>query len=449
MSSATRRTRSLPAGIAGPVRAPGDGDIELVRRSMLPFLEEASTLGSLVGVEISGNRFVLVADPSLIRQVLSQSFDDVVVGPLSGSLDPVFGSSLPGNYSPTWKSRRLLVSRPLSPRHIQSFAGLIAEHAQDHVGRWQPGEQIVLHTEVQEMTLGMIAACLFSVDITAALDRIRALMAVEQATYESNFGTGEAGSDAMERALREMDEVVFGIIERRRSGARGHGDLLDLMLDARDDDGNALDDTALRDEIVALVLAGHETSALSITLTVAMLHLNPEWRYRVVGQIDEILGERSPTFEDLAHLPLVRQALEETLRLYPPAYMQDRLVVRDIELGGTTLPAGTAMLLPAWVVHRNPVLFDVPLRWDPSRFEPDARRAIPRGTYLPFGSGPKVCPGSHFALLEGTITLTTILQRVELETAFEGAPDVVARAILHLPDGIPMQVVGCRQPALS
>jgi cytochrome P450 len=243
----------------------------------------------------------------------------------------------------------------------------------------------------------------------------------------------------MRRAVAALDRVVYRVIAERRAAGGDRGDVLSALLAARDDDGSAMTDQQIRDEVMTLLLAGHETTAHALTWSLYALGRDAAARDRVSVEADS-LGGRAPTPEDLARIPYTLMVLEEAMRLWPPAYVLGRQATRAVEIGDHRFPAGAALMINTWGLHRRPDLYPEPAAFRPERFTAAAKKARPRGAYLPFGAGPRVCIGSHFALVEAQIALAVLASAVELTpvTAREIAPDPLVT--LRPRGGLPMRV---------
>jgi cytochrome P450 len=218
-------------------------------------------------------------------------------------------------------------------------------------------------------------------------------------------------------ALRTLDHIVAKIIARRRSrGPTADADLLSRLLEARDESGGeGMSDRQIRDEVMTLLLAGHETTAMALSWTWYLLDRHPETADRLRTEIDAALGDRDPTVDDMPQLASVTRVLEETMRLYPPAWIITRVATEDDEIGGYRVPAGTMITLSPYLTHRVPEVWPDPERFDPDRFLPEQAESRPRLAYFPFAGGPRQCIGSEFALTEATLVVATIMRRYRLE----------------------------------
>jgi cytochrome P450 len=223
------------------------------------------------------------------------------------------------------------------------------------------------------------------------------------------------GNRRYRRAVLDLEHLVFRIISERRASGEHGNDLLGMLLSARDESGSGMSDRQLRDEVMTLLLAGHDTTALALTWAWVLLAQHPRAEAKLHTEIDTVLGGRPPTAADTFQMSYVEHVVTETLRLYPTAWVIGREAVRDTEIGGQPVAKGSTMLISPWVLHRDPRFFDRPDEFDPERWADGLVQRLPRGAYLPFGAGQRVCIGSAFAQLEAMLLLATIAQRFKLE----------------------------------
>jgi len=215
------------------------------------------------------------------------------------------------------------------------------------------------------------------------------------------------------RAVRQLDATVYQIIDRRRRNGQDSGDLLSMLLEARDEDGSRMDDQQVRDEVLTFLLAGHETTALALSWSWHLLAENPDVDQRLGEELDRVLGGRTPTISDLPLLPYSEGVIKESMRLYPPAWGVGRTVVKEFELGGYRIPAGANVVMSQWVQHRDGRFFPDPEKFDPGRWSTEAARKLPKFAYFPFGAGPRQCIGASFAMMEGVLLLAAMAQRFQ------------------------------------
>jgi cytochrome P450 len=245
----------------------------------------------------------------------------------------------------------------------------------------------------------------------------------------------------LRRTRRRLDAIASGLIAERRDRVRRapeapHGDdLLGLLLDSD------LTDAEVRDELVTMVIAGHETVASSLTWTLYLLARHPQAQARLHAELDDVLAGREPGWDDLARLPWTRAVVDEALRLYPPAWVVTRRAEADDVVDDVALPAGTLVIISPWLLHRRPDVFADPGRFDPARFVGDGARSLPRGAYLPFGAGPRLCIGRDFALVESVLMLAALVRDRAVLPVPGRAPRVDASVTLRPRGGLPLRLL--------
>jgi len=244
----------------------------------------------------------------------------------------------------------------------------------------------------------------------------------------------------MRRAVAALDGVVYRLIAEHRRSGEDRGDVMSALIAARDeDDGGVMTDRQIRDEVMTLILAGHETTANALAWALHALGRDAAARERVEAEADS-LGGRAPTADDLPRLTYTAMVIEEAMRLWPPAYVLGRTATRDVTVGGYHLPAGAAIFVNTWGMHRSADLYEQPESFRPERFSADAKKARARGTYLPFGAGPRICIGNHFALMEAQLALLAIAAKVRLSPVSPDAVEPEPLMTLRPRGGLPMRV---------
>ncbi|MDT5268578.1 MAG: hypothetical protein QOH49_764, partial [Acidobacteriota bacterium] len=216
------------------------------------------------------------------------------------------------------------------------------------------------------------------------------------------------------RDVRKIDRFVYRLIEERRASREDTGDLLSMLLRAHDEDGSGMTDRQLRDELMTIFLAGHETTALALTWAWYLLAQNPEAEAKLAAELDEVLDGRAPTVEDLPRLRYADWVVRESMRLYPPAWAVGRECVRECEVGGQRVSKGMQVFGFQWVIQRDPRWFTDPLAFRPERWGEESVTRLPKYAYFPFGGGPRLCIGNYFATMEAVLILSTIAQRFRL-----------------------------------
>jgi cytochrome P450 len=426
--------------LTGPSGTFGARNLVRFVRGQLPWLQGLATKhGDIVKMKMMGSWWFVISHPDDIERMLVK---DARVMQRDAGIDivrRVLGHGLLTSEGDLWKRQRKLMSQAFSPKRISDYATAMVRVADVALGRWRDGATANLHQEMSRLTMEVVADVLFGASMSAA--DVEAVGGAMEVVNEFFSGSTEAmlkvpkwvptpRNVRMNRAVVTLDRVVYDIIAQRRDG-QPRNDLLGTLLAARDDDGAGMSDGQLRDEVMTLFLAGHETTSLALAHSLYLLSLNPEIEKRLHDEISRVLGDRLPTAEDARSLPFAEWVIKETMRLYPPAWATGRETTEPYELRGHTIPVGSQLMSSQWIVHRDGRWYPDPERFDPERWSPDRAKTIPRYAYFPFGGGPRVCIGNHFAMMEATLLLAMIIQRFRVELLpgerLELAPAVTLR----------------------
>ena len=337
------------------------------------------------------------------------------------TLEFILGRGLLTNEGHSWQKQRQLIQPAFRHENISGYAQIMAASAAEHLARWNDRPTCNLHDEMAALTLDIVTKSLFgsklSHDTRAIGTEVAAIMERFFSQAALSFllpdGFPIPKSPRLLRSRRHLNEVIFSIIRERRRSAALANDLLQTLLTAADDEGTRMSDVQLRDEIMTLFLAGHETTANALTWTWYLLAQNPAIERTLHLEIDGVLGGRAPSLADLPKLPYCEMVIKESMRLFPPAWGIGRRALREFELRGYRIPKGTNIFILQWLTHRDARFYPEPLRFDPERWRSDPIRSgvLPRFSYFPFGGGPRVCIGAGFAMMEATLLLATIAQR--------------------------------------
>lgn len=441
-----------------PLEPPGLLGLRHLRaflRDPLGFLTRtARARGDVARLRMIGQDFYLLSHPDDIESLLVEHQDDVIKDRDTRRVGShVLGQGLVNSEGALWRKQRKLMAAAFTPRRIRSYAASMDAIAGRNLARWQDGMDVDLHAEMSRITLHIVAEVLFGADVEADTERVAASLAVIDRFFSFDLAhllplppwMPAPSVLRVRRAVRDIDEIIYRIIaERRRAlgdapdgGPDVAGDVLAALLAARDDGGTGMTDQQLRDECVTLFLAGHETTALLLVHALYCLARHPDVEARFHEEVAAVLGPPGHTDPDLAasdavaRLDLTRRILEETMRLYPPVWAIGREVRRPFALRGQRFEVGAQIAISQWVLHRDPRWFPEPERFDPDRWLPERAARIPRMAFLPFGGGPRICIGNHFAMTEGALALARIGQgfRVTLPPGTELAfrPSVTLR----------------------
>lgn len=396
----------------------------LRRDPMGYFTRIARENGDIVGIRIGPRVFYLVSHPREIEVVLISGQRRFVKGRGLKFTASVLGNGLLTSDGALWQRQRRLAQPAFHKNRVEQYGNTMVACALARVSAWKNGERYDIAAEMAEIALTVAAQTLFSVALDSRADTFRRDVTTVMRTVNRRVRALIPVPDwiptprmrAYSRALAELDAVIYRVIADRRRQGEASGDLLSLLMAARDEAGAPMSDRQLRDEAMTLLIAGHETTANALAWTWYLLACHPEVRDKLSLEWQSTLNGADPRVTDLASMPYTEAVITESLRLYPPAWMIPRQAGEDLELGGHFFPKGSQFVLSQWVVHRDPRFFIHPDRFWPERWlDREAGRNIPAMAYFPFGGGPRLCIGRSFALMELALILPAIGQRVSLE----------------------------------
>lgn len=419
------------------------------RRDPVAFMARVHALGDVVRVPVASETLYVLFHPDHVREVFVTRQHDFIKGRGIQWMKRFLGEGLLTSEGAFHTRQRRLVQPAFHRQRVGSYAAIMAEYAARARERWTDGVVIDMSAEMMALTLAVVARALFDTDVEGEAREIGdALTDIIALFPRFQLPLGELvnrlplpSNRRFDRASRALDAVVYRLIDERRREGTDHGDLLSMLLLSTDTegDGGGMDDRQLRDEVMTLLMAGHETTANALTWTFYLLSQNPEAEARLHAEVDGVLQGRLPALDDVPALACAERVFAESMRLYPPVPGLGRRALRDVPLGGWTIPAHTVVVTSPFVTHRDPRFWPDPLRFDPDRFTPEARAARPRFAYFPFGGGARNCIGEPFAWLEGVVLLATIAQRWRFRLV-EGHP-VVPQALITLRPRYGMKMV--------
>jgi cytochrome P450 len=360
-------------------------------------------------------------------------------------LGPLLGEGLLISEGEPWRRQRRIAAPAFHAKRIAEFVTAMTSCTDATLARWRAlTGPFDIAAEMLGLTLDIVARTMFSIDVGGELASLRRLTDIVVALRPSTLdllGLPEwiprRQPAAYRRAIAEFEALVSRLLAERRADGRDRGDLLSLLLAARDPEtGEGMSDKQLRDEILTILLAGHETVASALTWTWYLLARHPEAEARLHEELDRVLGGRVPGFADLAELEWTRMVIEEAMRLYPPAHTISRTAIGEDCIGGVRVPPGAAITISAYLTHRNPNLWRNPERFAPERFAPGAVAQRHRFAYLPFGGGPRICIGNGLAIVEAKAIVATIAQRYRVRLAPGHVVEPIGLVTLRARNGV-------------
>jgi cytochrome P450 len=392
--------------------------------------------------------------------VLQENARNYHKSPLYDRLRDNLGNGLLTSEDSFWLRQRRLAQPAFHRQRLAAMADAMVACTEPVFRRWEraaaSGETIDLVAEMMALTQAIIVRTMFSTDLGTTTEIVNRTWPIINRRIGETFWSTKLettlplpANRRFWRATRELETVVYRIIADRRQTDRDEADLLSMFLSARDEEtGASMTDQQLRNEVMTMLLAGHETTSLALSWTYYLLSQHPDIEREIVDEVDRVIGDGRPAFAHVDQLTCTRRAIEESLRLYPPAWGFSRRSLGDDEIGGYRVPKGSLVFLIPFVVHRRPKLWPEPNRFDPGRFAPEHEAERPRFAYFPFGGGPRGCIGQHFAMLEAQLIVAAIAQRYRIELLPDQQIRPEALITLRPSPGILARVEKRRPPTL-
>jgi cytochrome P450 len=395
------------------------------RRSPLAFFQNlANQYGDISFFRIGPQEGFFLNHPDLIKEVLVTSHANFVKGLVLQRSKRLIGEGLLTSEGDFHRRQRRLAQPAFHRQRIASYADVMVDYATRTSDRWREGQKLEISEEMMRLTLGIVGKTLFDADVESESGEVGAAMTTVMELFDtltipyfeviSRFPLPQLRR--FDAARTKLDQIIFNLVAERRKRGTDRGDLLSMLLLAQDEegDGGNMTDQQLRDELMTIFLAGHETTANALTWTWYLLSQHPEVESNLYQEIDAVLGSRRPSFSDVTQLQYTEMVLSESMRLYPPAWAIGRLAKIDSEIGGYFVPKKSLVVVSQYVMHRDERYYANPLVFDPQRWTAEARDSRPAFAYFPFGGGPRRCIGEGFAWMEGILLLATLAQKWQL-----------------------------------
>jgi len=430
------------------------GSIRDFQKDQLGFIQRvAREYGPVARFRLANVAFNLISHPDGIQQVLQGNNHNYIKGEFFDPIRQMAGNGLFASEGAHWLRQRRLMQPAFHRQRLAGFAEIMVRQTEKMLERWEllahSGEPVDISHEFTELTMRIIAETMFSAqlaeDVRLISESVTLLLTDLDFRFQVPFypriGFPTPRNLRAQKALRAVDEILYRIIGERRQNGGQQNDLLQILMEARDEEtGEAMTDQDLRDELITMFVAGHETTAVLLTWLFHILSSEPEWETRLVDEVTEALQDRRPGFEDLPSFPTLRMAIDETLRLYPPVWVTNRNALQDDEICGYRIQAGEVAGIAPYVTHRLPEYWPDPERFDPLRFTPEMITSRPRFAYLPFGGGPRQCIGNNFALVEAQLIFAKLAPHFRLSSVPERPVKFEPTVTLRPKDGLWMKV---------
>jgi cytochrome P450 len=432
--------------------------MEALRRDPLGTLSRAAVRGDVVRLRFLRAEILFISHPDHIRHVLQDAHRNYSKATLAYSRTrSLLGRGLFTSDGEAWRRQRRLMQPAFQRDRLAGFAPVMAEAARALAAAWEARVDGPVFDAAPDMTriaMEVASRALLGADVGEDVERVAVAVTEAlaflghrlHALVELPLWLPTAENRRYQAVLATLEELVQRIIQGRRQGRRGRAapaetsDLLSLLMEARDETGQGMSDTQLRDEVMTIFLAGHETTATTLSWALALLGQHPAVEEALGRELAAVLGGRDPALEDLERLVYTRMVLEETMRLYPPVWAMTRRALEDDRLGDYPVPAGTVVMFSPYVTQRLPGLWERPDEFVPERFEPGRMAALPRFAYFPFLGGPRQCIGNGFAMMEMQLVLGTLLQRYRVRLGSAEMPAPEAYVTLRPRGGVPVGI---------
>ncbi len=371
-------------------------------------------------------RVIQIVSSDLVHSLLVEHANDFDKGDIQHkAFRSITGNGLFINEGEAHRRQRKLMSPYFQPRHIASYAQTMVREAEEAQQRWHNDEALDMDREMMRLSMSLIGKVLFDADIFSEADELGAavwtlaqhILYLFTHPFAPPLNWPTSRNRKVKHAQKVLDNKMRQMIAEREANHNKSNDILSVLLQARDEDGLRMSSQQLRAECLTLFNAGHDTAATALTWSWYLLASHPEAYHTMQQEIDTVLQGRSPTHADLARLPFTLQVFKETMRLYPPAYLLSRTALHNTELCGYPMRKGDIIFAGIYAMHHRPDYFPDPEAFRPERFAPEQEKDLPRSAYIPFGVGPRICIGNHFALMEAHLLLATLAQRVTFELA--------------------------------
>jgi cytochrome P450 len=408
-------------------------------------LDTARTYGPLASFRVGPKRIFLASKPELIEQVLVTDAKHYIKHFGARAFRPALGNGLVTSEGSYWQGQRKLVQPAFQKTRVRSYAIAMADLTEAMLQSWAPGKSVRINFEFEALTSRIALKTLFDLDDDSDRERFSDTLKLAfdlmtarlRRVVKFPLWVPTPENVRLRRAIAELDRTVQGFIAEGRARGMAGDDLLSRLIFAKREDGSEMNDRELRDEAMTLYLAGHETTALTLTWTWVLLSRHSRVEAKLVSEWRDVLAGKIPSADDTPRLPYTNAVIAESMRLLPPVYLLGREATADLELGGYRVKRGYTVLMSEWVNHRDPEYFPDPEEFRPERWEGGLARRLPKFAYYPFGGGRRVCVGNSFALIEAALVLAGVGQRyrftVDPEAVIEIKPQITLMPAYDIP----------------
>ncbi len=424
----------------GPKGEPFIGNARDFVQEPLEYLKRcAQEYGGIMQIRLGTTALYMLSNPEYIEHVLVTHNNKYKKSRFTQRRKSLFGNGLIFSEGDFWLRQRRLMQPAFHQKRVASYGTAMVQLSQKMAESWQDNEALNVHEEMMQLSLEIVLKTLFDTESAGDAQKIGGVLdvlidqvsaaAVRPIQFPDWLPT--AGNRRYNAALSELDTIIKHIISEHRQRETDNGDLLSTLLHVQDEDGSRMTDKQLRDEVVNLYIAGHETVALTLAYTWRLLAEHPEVESKLHDELERVLAGRTPTMEDLQNLPYIEQIITESMRLYPPVWGVFRDCKIADEIGGFPIAPRTVVLLSPWVVHHDAHYYAEPEEFRPERWDKSSKQPIPRYAYFPFGGGQRLCVGNIFAMVEARLVFATLAQKwrftLPVDSTLELVPSITIR----------------------
>lgn len=426
------------------------GNLPEFTADTLGYLERVREMyGTVVHMRFGRFPVWLISDPALIHQVLVSEHTRYIKNQgFWRHFRQIFGKGLLTNEGADWRRQRRLAAPAFQHRRLAQYGEFIARYTERKLAAWKVGQVRDLHEDMMKITADIVARALFNVDLDETHEDLssaihglenqipirvrRPFVFLDYLPLPSNFRYW--------RDLRVVERYVYGFIEEHRRNPDQGNSLLSMLMAARDEEGHPMDDRQLRDEVLTLFLAGHDTTAITLSWAFYLLNAHPCYWGALESEWQSVLGGRDPGWDDLSRLPLTRGVVRESLRLYPAAYLIGRQTLEPLKIGPWHVREGSSVLISPYLMGRDNRFYASPEQFLPERWTPEFEKQLPRYAFMPFGGGPRICIGEGLAMMEAQIILIMIGRRFRPVFAGKEEPKPFISITMPPLGGMPMRI---------
>jgi cytochrome P450 len=369
---------------------------------------------------------------------------------------PFLGDGVLSLDGSAWKRLSRMIKPGFHKKRIDAYGEIMVQHTLEMLETWKNGPREDICADMTAVTLRIVAKTLFDADVTGGdTDIVGSSMHTLQECMVEHINMPlpvpkwwpGATNKRKLKAIADIENIVQGIIDERRASKQDRGDLLSMMVFAQDEEGKGMNNTELRDQAMTLIFAGHETTAMALSWMAYLMGQHQDVVQKMRDEIQEAVGDGILSVSDLPKLPYLEMVVKESMRILPSVWAFMREPTEDVQMGDYVIPKGDQVLVSPYVIHHNPKYFDNPDEFRPERFTPENERKLPKGAYVPFAAGARVCLGKAFAMMEARLILGTMVQHVDFEVANDFELDFLAQLSLSQRGGLPMNVNFIREPS--